>query len=148
MWFPSVVVLQPFFTLHTSTYFKMNYQSSSVNLKSPPAGEASSVLQDGRGVPPSRPPPPSKPPPRSFKSQLFQPSNTYSAEHAGFMTENKESTSVCQPQLSISLTEAETESQDQRTNNTPSPATGQLRPESQELTDGTYGFVVYTYLLA
>lgn len=54
------------------------------------------------------------------------------------------------PQLSVSLTEgeAETETQDQRTNNTPSPATGQLRPESQELTDGMYGFVdVHVHVL-
>jgi hypothetical protein len=50
---------------------------------------------------------------------------------------------VFHPQLSVSLTEAETESQDQRMNNAPSPATGQLRPESQELTDGMYDRVYF-----
>ena len=48
------------------------------------------------------------------------------------------SKSTSHPQLSISIPEAEihVESQDQRISNTPSPATGQLRPESQELIDG------------
>ena len=48
------------------------------------------------------------------------------------------------PQLSVSLPEAETETKDQRTSNTPSPATGQLRPESQELTDGTVVCIIIT----
>lgn len=135
MYLHSAVVLQPFFTLHTNTYFKMKYQPSTVNLKSPPSREASSVLRDARRVPPSRPPPPSKPPPRSLKSQLSQPTSTHSTTEAA---ENKVSNSMSHPQLSVSLPEVETETQDQRTSNTPSPATGQLRPESQELTDGMY----------
>lgn len=116
----------------------MNYQPSTISLKSPPAGVASSVLQDGVKVPPPRPPPPSKPP-RSLKSQLSQPTNT---THMGFMAE---STSVSHPQLSVSLTEAKTETQGERMNNATSPATGQLRPESQELTDGRYDVCTFMY---
>lgn len=117
----------------------MNYQPSGVNLKSPPTitSDKSAVASDAqrKKAPPARPPPPSKPPPRSVKSQISQPAGTHSSKDSGNSLVPK---STSHPQLSISLPEAETESQDQRTSNTPSPATGQLRPESQELTDGTY----------
>ena len=122
----------------------MNYQPSTIGLKSPPAGVASTVLQDSKKVPPPRPPPPLKPP-HSFESQLSQPTNTCSTTHTGFMADTKESTSVSHPQLSISLTEAKTETQDERMNNATSPATGQLRPESQELTDGMYDVRTFMY---
>ena len=119
----------------------MSYHPATINLKSPPAGDASSVAKDGgKRVPPSRPPPPSCPPPRSLKSQMSQPTNTFSS------TESKVSTSTTHPQLSVSLPEVETESQDQRTCSTPSPATGQLRPESQELMDGMYNVPIDIHL--
>lgn len=120
----------------------MNYQPSTINLKSPPAGETS-VFQDGRREPLSCP---SKLSPHSLNLQLSQPANTYSTIHTGFTSENKESNLVSHPPHSMTSTEGDTEIQDQRMNNTPSPATGQLRPESQELSDGMYYVYVWIYV--
>lgn len=82
-------------------------------------------------VPPLRPPPPSKPPPQSIKTQLSP-----SAEgHLSTRTDigvSSESSFHTQP----STSSAGTGSQEQRVNNTPSPATGQLCVESHDLLDG------------
>lgn len=126
------VILQPFFTIHTSSYFRMNYQPSYVDPQSPPAGIRSALPQENlkRG-PPARPPPPSKPPPRSIKSQLLQqPAELQLSAEADITL----SQIISNPQLSVNI--PDTKAQEQRINDTPSPATGQLRPESQELLDG------------
>lgn len=87
-------------------------------------------------MPPSRPPPPSNLPPRSLKSQRSQPTSAQSSTESGHTMESKAFHSASRTQLSVSPPEGETEAQDQRTSNTPSPATGQLRPEAQEVMDG------------
>ena len=113
----------------------MNYQQSSVNLQPPPSGNKSSTVQASpKEAPPSRPPPPSKPPPRSIKSQLSQPAGVHFSPEVEGSVEDA-SKSMSHPQLSVSLTDMETESQDQRVNSTPSPATGQLHPDQ---IDGMY----------
>lgn len=113
----------------------MNYRQSSVNLQPPPSGNKSSTAQASlKEARPSRPPPPSKPPPRSMKSQLSQPVGVHFSKEAEASAETV-AKSTSHPQLSVSLPDTETDSQDQRVNNTPSPATGQLHPEQL---DGVY----------